>query len=79
MELIQKEKFNILKASEGMHLRNIDDEYKQAYVDENSNEIEEHFPYYFPECYLPKSITLEEANNIYIEEPISKEVQGDTV
>ena len=67
MEIIEKEKFNILLSNEGYVLRDVNDTYKPPYIDDDGNEIEEHIPYYFKKAYIPKNITLEEAKKLYVE------------
>lgn len=54
MKIIEKEKFNILEAEKGKQLR-----------DKEQNENED--IYYFKEAYLPKSMTLEECEEKFIE------------
>lgn len=70
MKLIEEEKYNILKADEGKHIRGISDVYKPAYYDENNEYIEEYMPNYFTEAYVPKKITEENMHEKYIEEDI---------
>jgi len=67
MKIIEKESFNILEASEGYLLKDKNDIYIPAYIDKEGNEVEEHIPYYFKKAYVPTSLTLEEAENIYEE------------
>ncbi len=52
MQIIEDEKFNILRA----------DESKQLTYNEEQEE-----PYYFKEAYIPKKITLEECKEKFIE------------
>lgn len=69
MKLINYTTPRILIADEGKHFRNVDDTYKEAYIDENGNEIEEHFPYYMTMCFPGVQIqTLEQAEELYVEE-----------
>ena len=70
MKLIIEEKFNILKADEGKHIRGKSDVYKPAYYDENNEYIEEHIPDYFEMAYVPKKITEENMYKMYVEEDI---------
>ena len=72
MTMINSEKLNTLKADEGMYLRNVNDVYVPEHNDEQGNVIPEHFPYYFEEVYLPLQITLEKAQELYVEEKIEK-------
>ena len=67
MKIIQENGFNKLIAEENMQLRNANDSYIKA-----SEEQEEHIPYYFKYAYLPLSIDLEKAKELYVEEPIDK-------
>lgn len=68
MRLIIEEKFNILKADEGKHIRGKSDVYKPAHYDENNEYIEEYIPNYFTEAYVPKKITELNMHDKYIEE-----------
>lgn len=70
MRIEKTDKFNIIYADEGKHIRTINDIYRESYTDENGNEIEEHFPNYFEKAYVPKRITEENMNNFYIEETL---------
>ena len=72
MTIINGEKLNTLKADEGMHLRNVNDVYIPEHNDGQGNVVPEHFPYYFEEVYLPLQITLEKAQELYVEEKIEK-------
>lgn len=67
MKIIEKENFNILEANEKYALKSKNDIYTPAYIDKEGNEIEEHMPYYFKKAYVPKNITLEEAEKLYEE------------
>ena len=70
MKLIKEERFNKLYAEEGKHIRAINDTYKPAYTDENGNKIDEYFPNYFTEAYIPKSVTVDNMSKMYVEEDI---------
>ena len=71
MKLINYTTPRILIADEGKHFRDKNDVYKEAYIDENGNKIEEHFPYYMTMCFPGIQIQkLEQAEEIYIEEDI---------
>ncbi len=65
MTLLQEGDFKVLRADEGMHIRNINDVYIPATETE-----EEHIPYYFTIAYTPLSMTFEEALKLYVEEEI---------
>lgn len=58
-------------ATEGYHIRSIDDVYTPETTDEEGNVIPEHIPYYATEIYVPNSFTEEQMNNLYIEEKIN--------
>lgn len=74
MKLINYTKPKILIADEGKHFRDKNDVYKEAYIDEEGNEIEEHFPYYMTMCFPGTQIeTLEQALELYVEEEIGVE------
>lgn len=69
MKLINHTTPRILIADEGKHFRAINDVYEEAHIDEDGNEIEEHFPYYMTMCFPGSQIqTLEQAEELYIEE-----------
>lgn len=71
MKLIQYTNPRILIAEEGKHFRDRNDAYKEAYVDENGNQVPEHFPYYMTMCFPGTQIqTLEQAQELYVEEDI---------
>lgn len=55
-------------ASKGKKLRDVNDVYKEAYVDEEGNEVEEHFPHYTDVIFIPNSLTEEEVKELYVEE-----------
>lgn len=54
MKIIEKQKFNILKAEEGKVLR-------------DKEQLENEEVYYFKEAYMPKNITLEECEEKFVE------------
>ena len=62
MRIIETEKSKKLIADKNKQIRDINDIY---YKDENG---EEHFPYYTTLIYLPKTISNEEIEKMYIEE-----------
>ena len=68
MKIIETEKMKRLEADEGKKIRSVNDVYKEAYIDEEGNQVEEHFPYYTTLIFLPKSISNEEIEKMYIEE-----------
>lgn len=60
----------ILIADEGKHIRAINDVYEAAHVDEEGNEIPEHFPYYSDMIFVASDTkSLEECQSMYVEEP----------
>ena len=67
MELIKDGKLNKLVADTNYLLKSKDDNYKPAYIDENGNKIDEYLPYSFKYAYVPDSITLEVAQEMYDE------------
>ena len=70
MRIEVEEKFNKLYADEGKHIRAINDVHKSAYTDEDGNYFEEYFPNYFTEAYVPKSVTEDNIESMYVEEGI---------
>lgn len=58
----------MLIADEGKVLRAVNDIYEPAHIDEEGNQIEEHIPYLTDVIFLPKSITEEQAMQMYVEE-----------
>ena len=57
-------------AEKGKKLRDVNDVYKEAYVDEEGNEIEEHFPHYADVAFIPSSLTEEQVKELYVEEVV---------
>lgn len=68
MKIIETNLFKKLIADEGKQLRNIDDVYKEAYIDKNGNKIEEYQPSYSTTVFIPKNIANEEILKMYVEE-----------
>lgn len=66
MKLIEKDNFNILMAEENYKIHAKDDVYIEAHI-EDGEEVPEHFPYFFKTAYLPKTVSLEDAKEIYEE------------
>lgn len=60
----------MIVADEGKHIRQVDDLYKEAYIDEQGNEIPEHTPHYSTIIFVPDSFTEEQMNELYVEENI---------
>lgn len=70
MKIIEDIKFNRLVADEGKHIRDINDIYIPGHYNERGDWEEEHIPYYFTLAYIPKKITEEMLDSLYIEESI---------
>ena len=68
MKLIENGNLKKVIADENKHIRAINDVYKPAYIDEYGNEIEEHYPDYFTEAYVPPKVTEENLAKWYVEE-----------
>lgn len=73
MKLINYTNPKVLIADEGKHFRDKNDVYHEAYIDEDGNKVEEHFPYYMTICFPGIQIeTLEDAEELYVEENIEE-------
>jgi hypothetical protein len=72
MEIIKKNNLTILQSDAGYMLRSKNDIYVPSYTNENGEIVEEHTPYYFKMAYVPSSITLENAKELYVEEQIKE-------
>lgn len=70
MKIIIEEKFNKLVADEGKHIRAKNDIFIPAHYDEEGNYVEDYYPNYFTEAYVPIKVTEENMYNKYVEEPI---------
>lgn len=57
-------------ADKGKKLRDKNDEYKEAYTDEDGNLVGEHLPHYTDVVFIPNSLTEEEVKELYTEEKI---------
>lgn len=68
MQIIKRNKMTLLLAEEGKLIRDINDIYTEATIDEEGNEIPENIPYRTDTIILPPTITEEEINNLYVEE-----------
>ena len=60
----------MIVAEEGKHIRSKDDVYVAEYTDEEGNIVPEHIPYYSTTIFVPNTFTVEEMNELYIEEDI---------
>ena len=70
MKLFTYTKPKMIIADKGKQIRDINDVYKASYIDEEGNEIPEHFPYYATTIFVPNDFTEEQMNELYIEEEI---------
>lgn len=61
----------MIVAENGKQIRQKDDIYKEAYIDENGQEVPEHLPYYSTTIFVPDSFTEEQMNELYVEENIT--------
>lgn len=68
MQIILRTTPAMVIADEGKKLRDKNDVYKEAYIDEEGNEIPEHFPHLTDVVFIPSSLTEEEVRELYIEE-----------
>ena len=59
-------------AGRGKKLRDVNDVYKEAYVDEEGIEHEEHLPHYTDVVFIPNSLTEEQVKELYVEEEIEE-------
>jgi hypothetical protein len=57
-------------ADKGKKLRDVNDVYKEAYVDEEGHEIEEYLPHYTDVVFIPNSLTEEQVKELYVEEVV---------
>ena len=70
MQIILRTTPAMVIADEGKKLRDVNDVYKEAYVDEEGIEHEEHFPHYADVVFIPNSLTEEEIKELYVEEVV---------
>ena len=68
MRIIKTDLFKKLIAENGKQIRNVNDVYKEAYIDENGNAIEEHCPSYSETIFLPLNVRNDEIFEMYVEE-----------
>ena len=59
-------------AGKGKKLRDKSDGYKEAYIDEEGNEVEEHLPHYTDVVFIPNTLTEEQVKELYVEEEIEE-------
>lgn len=67
MRIIKEQKFNLVMAEEGYHIRDINDVYVPEHEEEGQI-IPEHFPYYSEMLYVPLTLTEEKIKELFIEE-----------
>lgn len=72
MQIILRTTPAMVIADEGKKLRDKNDEYKEAYTDEEGNKIEEHLPHYTDVVFIPNSLTEEQVKELYVEEEIEE-------
>ena len=74
MKLIDYTTPRVLIADEGKHFREVNDIYVPEYIDKETGElIPEHFPNYVTICFPAIQIqTIEQAMEIFVEEPIER-------
>ena len=67
MKLLKENGLNKLIPSDGLILKLKDDNYIASYIDDSGEKIPEHLPVCSSIVYLPNSVTLERAQEIYEE------------
>lgn len=67
MKIIEENNLKVLISKEGYLLKSREDVYKETYEDEFGNQIREHIPYFFEKAYIPESMTIEKAKEMYEE------------
>lgn len=72
MTLFNYTKPAMIVADRGKKIRDKNDVYTEAYIDEDENRVEEHFPYYATTIFVPDDFTEEMMNDLYIEEIINE-------
>lgn len=70
MQLFDYTQPKMIVAEKGKHIRGKDDIYKEAYIDEQGNEIPEYVPHYSTTIFVPDSFTEEQMNELYVEENV---------
>lgn len=68
MRLIENSNPKTIVADDGKQIREKRDVYVAEYIDENGNVIEEYTPYYTTKIFVPDDFTVEQMNELYIEE-----------
>lgn len=72
MQVILRTKPAMVIADAGKKLRARSDVYKEAYVDEDGNEWDEHLPHYSDVVFIPNDMTEEQVKELYVEEEIEE-------
>lgn len=67
MEIIKEGKLNKLVSSDGYSFKEKNDNYSASYIDEDGNVVAEHLPESFKFAYLPSTMTLEMAQEMFDE------------
>jgi hypothetical protein len=70
MKLFNYTKPKMIVADEGKHIRDKNDVYKEAHIDEYGVLVPEHKPYYSTTIFVPDTFTEEQMNELYVEEEI---------
>ncbi len=70
MNLFDYTEPKMIVADKGKHIRSKNDVYVPEHKDEEGNTIPEHFPHYSTTIFVPDSFTVEQMNELYIEEDI---------
>lgn len=60
----------MIVADEGKHIRDINDVYVPEHTDEEGNLVPEHKPNYSTVLFVPPTFTVEQMNELYIEEEV---------
>lgn len=72
MFLFDYTKPKMIVASEGKHIRGVNDVYVAEHTDEEGNLVPEHFPHYSTTVFVADGMTKEQMNELYVEESIDK-------
>lgn len=68
MKLLSYTNPAMIIAEEGKQIRDKNDVYKEAYIDDQGHNIDEHFPHYSTVIFVPNNFTENEMKELYIEE-----------
>ena len=72
MQLIKHTKPKMIISDEGKWIRDKQDVYVPAHIDEEGNLVPEHFSHYSTTIFVPDDFTEAQMNELYIEETIEK-------